>query len=269
MHSAMKWSEAEPLTLRPIGVVRTPFLERVDAPRQPAARPDTEGRIELHDDPRFEHALEDLDGFRHLWVIFCFHSNQDWRPKVLPPRSDVRRGVFATRSPHRPNPIGLSAVELLGRDALVLRVRGVDMLDGTPVLDLKPYIPYTDALPSSGAGWLAEAAADPLPGWEVALEAQASEQLEYLSAAHGIALAAALRERLALGPQPHPYRRIRRCGDDLVIAVSEWRARFRVEGRRIVVTAIASGYRPAQLATGAEPELAAHRAFVARFGWQI
>ena len=98
------------LAMTSIGVIHTPFTERVSAPRQATAAADVEGTIELWSGHDFEHALHDLQGWDYVWVVYAFHLNDAWRPKVLPPRSDRRRGVFSTRSPHRPNPIGLSAV---------------------------------------------------------------------------------------------------------------------------------------------------------------
>ncbi|MBS0389416.1 MAG: tRNA (N6-threonylcarbamoyladenosine(37)-N6)-methyltransferase TrmO, partial [Proteobacteria bacterium] len=140
------------LSLEPIGYVRAPQLTKVEAARQPAAASPgstgAHGRIELLAGRNFEHALDDLAGWEYIWVIFRFHLNGNWRPKVLPPRSTTgRKGVFATRSPHRPNALGLSAVRLERVDGLTLHLGAHDMLDGTPVLDLKPYVPYTDAHP--------------------------------------------------------------------------------------------------------------------------
>src|SRR6202041_972769 len=105
---------------------------------------------------RFEPALSDVEGWEYLWVVYWFHLNSDWHPKVLPPRSKVKRGVFATRSPHRPCPIGLSAVRLVRVEGLSVHVEGVDMLDGSPVLDLKPYVAAADAIAEAGSGWLAD-----------------------------------------------------------------------------------------------------------------
>src|SRR5690606_8897037 len=102
-------------------------------PHQPSAAREVEGSIELYPGHHFEHGLVDLATWSHIWVLFWFHQNAGWRPKVLPPRSLRRRGVFATRAPHRPNPIGLSCVRLMNVQDLTLHVRGVDMLDGTPV----------------------------------------------------------------------------------------------------------------------------------------
>ena len=118
-----------PITLTPIGVVRTPFADRVSAPRQPYAARGARGTIELSPGRDFEHALSDLEGWDRLWVVFAFHLNPPgaWRPKVLPPRSaGKRRGVFSTRSPHRPNPIGLSVVRLDAVRGLSIDVSDVD-----------------------------------------------------------------------------------------------------------------------------------------------
>lgn len=262
----------QPLTLEPIGVVRTAASARAEAPRQPAAAGDVAGTIELNPGCNFEHALEDLEGWDYLWVIFWFHRNHSWRPKVLPPRSRAgRKGVFATRAPHRPNPIGLSAVRLERVEGLRLHVRELDMLDGTPVLDLKPYVPYTDARPAARSGWLEGAAevaaepapADPLPAWEVCCEDRAAEQIAWIEARTGMPLDARIRGALALGPHPRAYRRIRRDGDHFVLAVKEWRVRFAVDDRVIRVLSVYSGYRPAELVAAAEEPVATHRAFSA------
>ena len=124
---------------------------KVEAARQPRASGGAAGSIELLPGRNFEHALCDLAEWQYIWVLFWFDRNEGWRPKVLPPRSrSGRKGVFATRSPHRPNPLGLSAVRLERVDGLTLHVSDVDMLDGTPVLDIKPYVAYTDAIADAG-----------------------------------------------------------------------------------------------------------------------
>jgi tRNA-Thr(GGU) m(6)t(6)A37 methyltransferase TsaA len=266
------------VSFAPIGIVRTPFPDRVSTPRQPAAARGAEGTIELLPGHDFEHALEDLEGWERLWVLFCFHLNAPgvWRPKVLPPRSaGKRRGVFSTRSPHRPNPIGLSVVRLDAVRGRVLHVRDVDMIDGSPVLDLKPYVPYADAFPTSRTGWLgppAPSAAgeggeaiDPEPGFVVAWSEAAAEQASWLFREHGVDLRAPVDRVLELGPQPHPYRRIKADGDNFLLAVKDWRILFRVAGRDVTVETIRSGYRPAQLAAPTTAEMAVQRAFVARF----
>lgn len=153
-------SPMEPFTYRPIGFVRSPYAKRIDAPHQPTVVEGTEtgapaeATLEL-DAALPETVLRDLAGFERIWLIFAFHLSEGWAPLVQPPRGPkAKRGVLATRSPHRPNAIGLSAVELVAVEGRTLRLRGVDLLDGTPVLDVKPYVPYADAFPGSRAGWI-------------------------------------------------------------------------------------------------------------------
>ncbi len=258
----------EPYVVRPIGFARSPFVEKVEAPRQAIAAEGVLGRIEIL--PEYEHALEDLRGFERIWVIFWFHQVVQDGPtpsKVLPPRSERKRGVFATRSPHRPNPIGISAVRLERVEGRVVHIRDLDLIDGTPVLDLKPYVPYADAFPDANAGWLDEVA-DPRPSWDVRLTELAETQLAWLeSEGLGQHLRARITEALALGPQPHAYRRIKKAEDgSFLLAVKEWRARFVRASQTLTVQSIASGYRKSELASGTDAKLAVHRAFVARFG---
>lgn len=262
----MRPEESATLTLRPIGVVRCAHATRVEAARQPVAAAGSEGVIELHPGRHFEHALEDIAGWERLWVIFWFHHNSGWRPKVLPPRStDGRKGVFATRSPHRPNPLGLSAVRLERVEGLRLFVRDIDMLDGTPVLDIKPYVPYADAFPDARHGWL-QAPRDPLPAHEVSFAPLAEQQLAWIAAHSPLPLRERIVATLSLGAEPAPYRRIRRLdAQRLQLAVQDWRVPFSIDGRQVRVLEIRSGYRPAQLqGTAAAPAaaIAMHRAFI-------
>jgi tRNA-Thr(GGU) m(6)t(6)A37 methyltransferase TsaA len=251
----------------PIGVVRSPLVERAQAPRQPGVADEAsraDGRIELYEGRGFEDAVSGLDAWEYAWVLFVFHRNVEqsrgWKPKVQPPRAEEKVGVFATRSPHRPNPIGMSAVRIERVEGLVVHVRGIDLLDGTPVLDLKPYVPYADARPDARSGWLQPG--DPRPAWEVTFADAATEQLAWLRG-RGVDLRGGIEAALALGPQPHAYRRIRAHAGGMRLALKEWRVDFAVEERRIVVRALASGYRPKELATRAGLET--HRAFAARF----
>lgn len=266
-----------PLTFTPIGVIRTPFIERSEAPRQATAAEGVAGTIELAPGRDFEHALCDLEGWDRLWVIFCFHLNPGFRPKVLPPRSEgKRRGLFSTRSPHRPNPIGISVVRLERVEGLTLHVLDVDMIDGSPVLDLKPYVPYADAFPGARTGWLeplaptagegeVALARDPVPAYEIAWSPRAAAQIAWL-AEQGVALGEKVSAVLRLGPQPHPYRRIKREGAGFKLAVKDWRARFVVEGRTVTIEAIESGYRPSELHSSQDPAVVLQRSFVERFG---
>jgi tRNA-Thr(GGU) m(6)t(6)A37 methyltransferase TsaA len=260
--------------MEPIGFVRAPLESKAEAARQPAAATGTHGRIELLAGHNFEHALDDLAGWEYIWVIFHFHLNEGWRPKVLPPRSTTgRKGVFATRSPHRPNALGLSAVRLERIDGLTLHLGEHDMLDGTPVLDIKPYVAYTDAHPQARSGWLEDAGcaasgasasgvtpADPIPRYEVLMNPLAGQQAAWIESRTGLAIGERIRATLALGPEPHPYRRIRREGDTLQLAVKEWRVRFTVTERLVRVAEISTGYRASQLAAAQPGAAAARRA---------
>jgi tRNA (adenine37-N6)-methyltransferase len=269
--SSQQNNDPSRLVLEPIGFVRSSLITKVEAARQPRAAQGAPARIELLAGCNFEHALEDLSSWKWIWVIFWFHHNLGWRPKVLPPRSTTgRKGVFATRSPHRPNPIGLSVVRLEKVDGLNLHILDADMLDGTPVLDLKPYVAYTDSHPDAGNGWLDEAEptrpADPVSAFSVTFAPLAIEQAQWIETRTGLAIAERIRSTLALGPEPHPYRRIKRRDGGMQLAVKEWRVRFSVERREVRVIDIASGFRPAQLACVVDDDLlGAHQEFQSRW----
>lgn len=225
-----------------IGVFHTPFQDRASAPRQPAEAAWIEGEIELFEGRNYEHALEDLSEWSHLWVIFVFDRNESWKPKVLPPRSEQKRGVFATRAPYRPNPIGLSVVKLESVHGLRLRVRGVDILDGTPVLDIKPYIPYTDCVQEASGGWLG-GKADSGRRYKIIWGERAEEQLSFLLN-RGVDLKEAISAILSVSPHPHPYRRIRIEGENLRrLALKEWRIWFSIDETTVHVQKLGSGYR--------------------------
>ncbi|MCB9797350.1 MAG: tRNA (N6-threonylcarbamoyladenosine(37)-N6)-methyltransferase TrmO [Alphaproteobacteria bacterium] len=144
----------EALTLTPIGRVRSPFTERHGTPRQ-AGEAGGRGQLVLDPERVPLAALSDLEGIERLWVLSWLHLNgPGWPARVRPPRGGPKRGLFATRAPHRPNPLGLSVVRLLGVEGHVLEVDGLDLIDGTPILDLKPYVPFADAFPDSAVGWV-------------------------------------------------------------------------------------------------------------------
>jgi len=140
----------------PIGVVHTPFTDTGAIPKGCGAKHEAEGTLEIL--PVFEPGLADIDGFSHLYVLWVFDRAKGVSLIACPPSDDRPHGVFATRSPQRPNPIGLTVVELLRREGRILHIRGVDMLEGTPVLDIKPYL---SSIPEAALrrGWLAEAEA--------------------------------------------------------------------------------------------------------------
>ena len=147
-------------TMKPIGFVRAPFTETTQIPKGAGAKHEAEGTIEIA--AEFESGLQDVEGFSHLFVIWVFSRAEGYELSGIPPTDDRPHGVFATRSPRRPNPIGLTVVEVLGRAGRNLRVKGIDMLDGTPILDIKPYM---SSIPAEKLrlGWFAEAEAKRAP----------------------------------------------------------------------------------------------------------
>jgi tRNA-Thr(GGU) m(6)t(6)A37 methyltransferase TsaA len=134
-----------------VGVIRTGFTEAVGTPIQPVYGRDAEGQVIVEE--RFAPALDDVDGFERLWLLYWMDRVGPFKATVVPYRDTRERGLFATRSPCRPNPLGISAVRLLRREGCILYVADIDVLDGTPLLDLKPYVPEFDAYPSAKAGW--------------------------------------------------------------------------------------------------------------------
>ena len=148
------------ITIKPVAYYRGPFGSKFGIPRQSALAPAVEGRIVFTDTYRVKEALRGLEGFERLWLVWGFSANKpakgDWQPTVRPPRlgGNAAMGVWATRSPYRPNPLGLSCVELVKVDGMDLVVRGADLMDGTPIYDIKPYIPYADAYPDARSGFV-------------------------------------------------------------------------------------------------------------------
>ncbi|MEN6342897.1 MAG: tRNA (N6-threonylcarbamoyladenosine(37)-N6)-methyltransferase TrmO [Methanospirillum sp.] len=139
---------------RPIGFVRSPFTEPVGMPIQPSGACGVRGSVEIL--PEFRDGLADLGGFSRIILIYLFHRSEGHTLRVVPFLDDRERGVFATRAPRRPNPIGFSVVRLVAVEGCRLAIEDVDLLDGTPVLDIKPYIPSIDAFPGETEGWLGE-----------------------------------------------------------------------------------------------------------------
>lgn len=140
------------MTINPVGIIHTPFTEPERMPIQPTGARDVIGEIEVL--PEFVEGLRDLEGFSHIHVLYYFHRNSGYSLQVIPFMDTVPRGVFATRAPRRPNMIGLSVVQLLSVQGNILRVQGIDVLDGTPLLDIKPYVAKFDAPPADRFGWL-------------------------------------------------------------------------------------------------------------------
>jgi tRNA (adenine37-N6)-methyltransferase len=271
--------EQRVFSMTAIGVVRTQCIDKFSTPRQPFVADSSPGVIELADGHHFDDALSDLHLFSHIWILFVFDQNAHWRPKVMPPMgSDTKRGVFATRSPHRPNPIGMSVVQLLSVDMAqrMIHVVGIDILDGTPVLDIKPYVPMADIVPHANRGWLPQstsldiratsAAAVTAPqSYQIEFSDPARERLSWWLITTGEDLAPRIIKALATTPEPHAFRRIRKHPDgSLTLGLTGWRVDFTVAGLFVTVSALRCAYKPSHFQQ--DPALHHHRVFMETFG---
>lgn len=168
--SSYKQNSSSTFTLSTIGIISSPFKEKFGIPRQPALAKNIISEIIIVPPYNRIEAFKEIEVFSHIWLSFIFHQNirAEWKPCIRPPRlgGNKKIGVFASRSSFRPNDLGLSAVELIDikheNGEIRIKVRGADLVDGTPIVDIKPYIPYTDAIPDAKAGYASEAPRKPL-----------------------------------------------------------------------------------------------------------
>lgn len=228
------------MNIEPIGIIHSCFKEKFGIPRQPGLVDAAEARLQLLPPYDREEAVRGLEGFSHVWLIFGFHATagQGWRPTVRPPRlgGNARVGVFASRSTFRPNPLGLSVVRLAGidcRDGVSLTLAGVDLLDQTPIFDIKPYLPYADALPSAQGGFAPE---NPDTAVSVSFSAQAERQLSRLEAERP-RLRQLVCELLAYDPRP-AYRSDADASRDYGVKLYDLDVRWRMLGDVAEVTAL-------------------------------
>lgn len=255
------------MNVEPIGYFESGSSYKYTVPRQGVLNPGHPGTVVLCEGRDLELAVRNLEGFERIWLIFHFHENSEWHPLVRPPilPPELKRvGLFASRSPYRPNPIGLSSVRLLAVDGLRLTVDEVDLIDGTPVLDIKPYIPKIDAFPDATCGWVERQQSD---CWSVVASAHFSEQAARILAWGGPELAAITDVQLRENPFDASRKRVSVEGASGVLSIRMFRIYFAVdaEARVITIESIASGYTQEELAEGTlDPyeDKALHRQFV-------
>lgn len=239
---------------------------RQQSPRQGALTEQT-GVVELYPGHNFEAALEDLAGAEYIWLVYVFDRNANWRPKVLPPFGDRRIGVFATRSPHRPNPIGLSAVKLLAVEGRKLYISGHDLLTGTPILDIKPYLSDADAHVGAALPWRDRIG---FTRRELEYSPLAQRQLELLKRLGAPDLRQVVETQLALRAPDARRQRLGELPDgQRFLAFRTWRIVFETpDDATVTVVRIFSGYTAEELKADA-PDIygdkSIHRAYRAAF----
>lgn len=221
----------------PIGHIRTQRGKKYESPHQPEKGYEQSTAIlQLSPNCNYEQALSDVAGFERIWLIYIFDRNNHWKPKVLVPRGRTKRGVFATRAPYRPNPIGISCVRLIEIKGLSIIIADSDILDGTPVLDIKPYIPNIDSFPSAKAGWVEELSS--LPQYSIIEDHSVKTILDETGTEEKL-LRSTIYDILLNDPFPHPYRRIKKINEnEYVLAIRFWRIFYMIEQTNIILHSI-------------------------------
>ncbi|BDR33512.1 tRNA (N6-threonylcarbamoyladenosine(37)-N6)-methyltransferase TrmO [Photobacterium damselae subsp. damselae] len=222
----------------PIGIIHSPYKEKFAVPRQPGLVPSARSEIYLQGDANAMEAVRGIEQFSHLWLLFLFDQNLEagWRPTVRPPRlgGNERVGVFASRATFRPNGIGMSAVELKGvrqQDGqVILELGGVDLVDGTPIIDIKPYIPYSDSIADACGGFASE---EPTK-LEVIFTPQAQAQL---AGPRSTEYQAVIREVLAQDPRP-AYKKNKADSKEYAVHLYHFNVKFTVQDSQVIVTTV-------------------------------
>jgi tRNA-Thr(GGU) m(6)t(6)A37 methyltransferase TsaA len=252
----------EAMSFQPIGLFHCVQDQPVDSPRQASLATESTGWVELSSFIPAE-CLEDVVGFDRLWLLYAFHQNSSWKPKVRPPRgANRKRGVFATRSPYRPNPVGLSCVRLHRVEARRLWVSEHDLLDQTPILDIKPYIVEADCFPKVKQGWL-----ENLSSAKVELTKVCSDKLRWLEAQLGKPVRQIVRYQLSHDPTNGKIKRVKKQGSNYCFHYQTWRLPFALVDGHVKVLDVQSNYSPEQLAEGSDPywDKPVHRDFLKQF----
>lgn len=229
----------EKLIINPIGILHSELVYRYETPRQGILAEDTGAEIWLEPHRNFEQAVKDLEGFERLWIIYWFHKSQNWKPLVKPPRQIGKKvGVFSSRSPFRPNPVGLSCVKLIRTEGLKLFISGSDILDGSPVIDIKPYLPYSDSFPDSATGWVET---DLRNIFEVTFSQESLKYAENLKKEQDVNLKSYAKIQLQFDPADTSRKRINSMENELFcLDYQKWQILYRIDTikRKVLVTEI-------------------------------
>ncbi|HRN27806.1 MAG: tRNA (N6-threonylcarbamoyladenosine(37)-N6)-methyltransferase TrmO [Ignavibacteriaceae bacterium] len=227
------------IIINPIGFLTSDLKKRYQTPHQGVLAKNSKAVIHLNPKQNFEQAVKDLNGFERIWVIYQFHLNKNWKPLVNPPRYlNGKIGVFATRAPYRPNQIGLSCVKLEKVEGLKIFISESDILDGTPILDIKPYLPYSDSFPDLKTGWVKT---DKKQIYEVSFNLKAKRFVEKLKSENDVNLFDYTRVQLEFNPTDTTRKRIKRFTkrlidkDYFVLTYQKWKIIFSVNEKEKLV----------------------------------
>ena len=251
------------IVYKPIGIFSTKQFEPYQASRQPDEFSNP-GFIQLYEKNNFEQALQDLEGCSHIWIIFHFHKNSNWKPLVQTPRSEGKIGVFATRAPYRPNAIGISAVALSSIDGLKVYVGPNDLIDGTPILDIKPYHPQADMMENSKIEWLDQ---NQTLRYNLNFSPFAEDQIDYLENKGVFDLKNFIHRQLEVDPMNKNKKRVKsKTADIWELAYRTWRIDFMVIEKTVSVLSLQSGYSSEDLEKNEDPysDKDIHRLFLKR-----
>lgn len=227
------------MNLEPIGYLHCDRNYHEEQPRQGNLSA-SQGYIELVAGRNYEQGLKDLDGFSRIWVIYEFHQNKTWRPLTNPPRTDGKgkKGVFATRSPYRPNQIGISCVKLLSVLKNRIYIADSDLLNGTPILDIKPYIPEYDSFPDARTGWLENIIENV---FELKYSETAQKKIAWLKK-QGVDLEGVVEAQLGHDPLDKTRNKFIRTENDCLLRFKSWRIAFDIKERTVLIKDVISGY---------------------------
>lgn len=255
------------IVLKPIGYLKSDLVYRYETPRQGILAGENISVIELQPHQNFEQAVSQLDGFERIWVIYQFHLNNNWKPLVNPPRHTRKKvGVFASRAPYRPNQIGMSCVKLEKVEGLKIYISQSDILDGSPVLDIKPYLPYSDSFPDAATGWVKKNLDEK---YDLAFSDVAEKQTAWLKEKANINLVNFARLQLEFYPKDDSRKRISINEDEFTLAYRTWRISYGVddEAKTVTIQNIHSGYTSEELnaADDKYEDKEVHKKFIAEY----
>ncbi|MBP5470354.1 MAG: tRNA (N6-threonylcarbamoyladenosine(37)-N6)-methyltransferase TrmO [Candidatus Riflebacteria bacterium] len=252
------------IEFEPIGYLKCERSYHEEQPRQ-GNLSKAQGYIELLKGHNYEQGLKDLDGFSRIWVIYVFHQNKTWKPLANPPRTDGkgRKGVFATRSPYRPNQIGISCIKLLSIEKNKIFVSDLDLLNNTPILDIKPYIPEYDSFPDSRIGWMENILED---DYEIEYSKESEKKINFLKQ-YKIDLKGIIESQLGHDIFDKSRNKYIKAEEGYILRFKSWRILFEVKDKKVIIKDINSGYTDfyGLLGNDTEDDLIAHQFFKKAF----